>query len=241
MLVGEGERYVRVAFQDEEELERVVVGNLGLLVGPAVVFLPKAKLGGLGPPATVPDGIVIDLAAKAWYLLAVERASYGLWEQIAPRVAKQVTAQTREGARHQLLNLALDEVARGGGLKPVLQALELDERSIHWTLHAILRQPPGVALPIDEIPPDLDDWARTLKTPVKLWRLDKYAESRTGRILYALPDEGVPPPEPAALPALRVAELPAPAVILAAPPEPAPRVEEPPEPEFLHRARWGYP
>ena len=229
MLLGDGKRYVRVAFENEEELERVVVSNLGVLFGAAAVLLPKARLNGLGPPATVPDGIVIDLASKTWYILAVELASYGLWEQIAPRVAKQATAQAREEARHQILNLALDEVARSGSLKPVLKALELDERSMHWTLHEILQRPPGVALPIDEIPPDLDEWARTLKTTVRIWRLDKYGETQTGRILYALPDEAAGASEPEA----RVAEAPEPALSEVPSPRPAPMVEEIPKPMTL--------
>ena len=257
MLVGDGERYVRVAFQNEAELEQVAVSALPLRFGPAAVFLPKAKLGALGSNGTVPDGVVIDLAARAWYLLAVERARYGLWEDIAPRVARQVAAQAREETRHQLLNLALDEIAQSGSLKHALQELEIDERRVHWTLHGILREPPRVALSIDEIPPDLDAWTRTLNTTVQVWRLDKYAESRTGRVLYALPDEGVPPPDasrsagvireaeflqvPPPEPAVRVKEISEPAFLPGPKLDASGGAEERPEPELLQQARWGYP
>ena len=48
MLVGDGERYVRTVFKNKDELEQVVVSNLGLLFGPAAVFLPKAKIRTIG-------------------------------------------------------------------------------------------------------------------------------------------------------------------------------------------------
>jgi hypothetical protein len=56
----------------------------------------------------------------------------------------------------------------------------------------ILSKPPIIAIPIDEVPPDLLEWASTLKTSVKIWQIEKYIGDEDGSVLYMLPEDATP-------------------------------------------------
>ena len=74
MLISDKSRYVRVAFDNEAEIEDVVLDNAGLLFGPHAIILKQARITTVGGRATVPDGIAIDLQEEEWYLIEAERA-----------------------------------------------------------------------------------------------------------------------------------------------------------------------
>lgn len=72
-----------------------------------------------------------------------------------------------------------------------LEELGIKLIDIHGKLNTILRKKPVVALPIDDIPADLDQWAQTLTYTVKLWKVEKYIDAE-GSILYTMPDDAIP-------------------------------------------------
>jgi hypothetical protein len=108
MLVGPKYRFTKVAFENEAEIEKVVNDNSELLFGAYSIFLPKAKITTIGGKGTIPDGIVIDLESKEWYVVEAERASHGTWEHIAPQVSKQLTGVLKQGNLDRMLGLAMD-------------------------------------------------------------------------------------------------------------------------------------
>ncbi len=63
---------------------------------------------------------------------------------------------------------------------------------IHGKLQVILAKPPTIAIPIDGIPPDLQSWVKTLKSPVKIWLIEKYQSLDGKTVFYSIPDENVP-------------------------------------------------
>lgn len=66
--------FIKDAFVDETEIETVVIENADYIFGPASIFLPKALIRTTGGVGTIPDGFVIDLAAKKWYIVEAELA-----------------------------------------------------------------------------------------------------------------------------------------------------------------------
>ena len=193
MLVGNKHRYTKIAFNNEAEIESAVYANNELLFGPYAVFLPKTKITTLGGKGTIPDGIVIDLGTKAWYLVEIERGSHGTWEHIAPQVSKQITAILKAKNLEHILSLTLDQLKKDDGLKgTIIEELHINEISIHGTISEILKKLPIVAIPIDDIPSDLTEWARTLKHEVKIWKIEKFSREDGNDILYSFPDEQVP-------------------------------------------------
>jgi len=192
MLIGQSQKFLRIAFDDEAEIEKVVADNNELLFGASTVFLQQQRINTVGGKATLPDAIVIDLENNQWYIVEVERAAHGTWEHIAPQVSKQLAAIANEDTRDLLLKLALEEVSSNETLKEALKELGIEEISVHGRIDDILKKRPIVAIPIDEIPPDLTDWTATLKHQVKIWLVEKYSETSTGQVLYSMPDEFAP-------------------------------------------------
>ena len=61
---------------------------------------------------------------------------------------------------------------------------------IRRVLTEILRSSPIVAIPIDNISRDLEQWARTLKNDVRLWVVKKYVQFGDASVVaYSIPEE----------------------------------------------------
>jgi hypothetical protein len=193
MLIGSKYKYTKVAFENESEIEEVVNDNSELLFGSYAIFLPKSKIATVGGKGTIPDGIVIDLESKEWYVVETERASHGTWEHIAPQVSKQLTAVLKQENLDRMLGLALEQLKSNEALRyTIVDELRIPEIGLHGRISDILKKPPIVAIPIDEVPADLMEWARTLKHVVKVWQIEKFSRVDGSDILYSFPDEALP-------------------------------------------------
>ncbi len=74
-----------------------------------------------------------------------------------------------------------------------LRIMDINQLDIHGKLQSILRRSPIVAIPIDAIPRDLTEWARTLRKTVRIWVIEKFvSDSDSSRVLNSIPDETVP-------------------------------------------------
>ncbi|MEP7344676.1 MAG: hypothetical protein ABI877_05400 [Gemmatimonadaceae bacterium] len=81
-----------------------------------------------------------------------------------------------------ILRLALEAVSNDAELKDVFRDIGIAELGIHGHLERILRKAPTIAIPIDGIPRDLQDWIVTLRTNVKLWVIDKFVSTTTNKM-----------------------------------------------------------
>ncbi len=143
--------------------------------------------------AQYPKHIVVEFETGNWYLVEAERAIHGTWEHIAPQISRQLTAILNPQTLNNLISLSLEVLQQHSLLREALsQELSLEEISFHGRISDILRKSPIVAIPIDEIPDDLEEWANTLKHVVKIWRISKYVCPSTDDILYSFPEDLAP-------------------------------------------------
>jgi hypothetical protein len=193
MLINDHEQFNRVPFTDEAEIEEVVRKYSTSLFGPHIIYLPQRKVSTLGGTGTVPDAIVIDLKAEEWYLVEAERGCHGTWQHIAPQVSKQLAALSSPAMKDSLLKLTVNQIGQNPALKQVFAELGIPDIEVHGKLQAILVKPATIAIPIDEVPIDLNDWLVTLRNSAKVWTLGKYVSaSDPKQVLYSLPDETLP-------------------------------------------------
>lgn len=193
MLIGANCKYTKVAFKNESEIEELVTKNAELLFGAYAVFLPKSKISTIGGAGTIPDGIVIDLESKEWYVVEVERACHGTWEHIAPQVSKQLTAILKKVTLDKIADLAIVQLKNSDSLKnAIVSELKIREMEIHGQINDILKKQPIVAIPIDEVPVDLTEWAKTLKNVVKVWKIEKLSRVDGDDVIYSFPDDAIP-------------------------------------------------
>lgn len=193
MLVGQSESYLRAPFAGEAEIERVVQTYAEQLFGSSIIYLPQTRISTIGGRGTVPDAIVIDVETGEWYIVEAERAVHGTWEHIAPQVSRQLAAVAAPQTAEVIVQLALDHLRTSSEAREMFREVGVSELEAHGRLQSILRRPPTIAIPIDAIPKDLSEWARTLRNNVKIWVIEKYVSaSDAARVLYSLPDENLP-------------------------------------------------
>lgn len=193
MLINNSKQYARAPFRDEAEIEGVVQRFAEQLFGSGIIYLPQARIQTNSGRGTVPDAIVIDIEAGEWYIVEAERAIHGTWEHIAPQISRQMAAVLSSETLASVLRLALDAVSADVEIREIFRDIGINELGIHGHIERILRRPPTIAIPIDGIPRDLQDWIVTLRTNVKLWVIDKFVSTTDDQdILYLIPDENRP-------------------------------------------------
>lgn len=187
IFTNNGVVYSRIEFRSEEEVENVVIDNFKLLFGDYSILLPKRLIATSGGKGTIPDGIIINFEEELWYILEVERGIHGTWEHIAPQVVKQITAMQNRETKNKIVDNCINEIKQKSGFTDLLAEIDIQAIGIHGRLNRILKKEPIVALPIDMIPNDLEEWAKSLRVPVKIWLVEKYSNLQ-GNILYHIPD-----------------------------------------------------
>lgn len=190
MLVLGERKFIQETFSSEEEIERVVTNNSEYIFGPSSIYFPKALIKTIDGVGTIPDGFVIDLSARQWYIVEAELARHNVWSHIAPQVAKQITAAHNGKSRKLISRFIVNTVKDDKVSLDKFRSEEIDTINIHQVVSEILEKAPIIGMPIDTISEDLKEWATTLKSEVKLWVIRKYVEfGKPANVLYEFPEE----------------------------------------------------
>lgn len=193
MLIYNSKRFVVTPFSSEKELEDVVSEHFEDIFGPASIYLPKRLIKTKDGFGTIPDGVVIDLAARKWYIIEAELSIHSIWSHIAPQVSKQILASSQRASKQLLIDLAVEQARTDQDVMAKFDDEGIAQIDVRSVLDKILDADPIVGIPIDSISADLRDWAQTLKYRVNLWIVRKLAELGTpSNIIYEVPEEFQP-------------------------------------------------
>lgn len=193
MIILDDQKFIKTNFDNEDELEQVIINNFEYLFGPNSIYLPKKLIKTQEGFGTIPDGFVIDLAMKKWYIVEAELLIHNVWHHIAPQISKQIIAAQNILSKKIIIELTISQYQIDNTIKDKFFELGIKEINIRKVLDEILDSPPIIGLPIDSISLDLKEWARTLKNKVKLWQINKFTELTNSEvILYEFPEEFKP-------------------------------------------------
>lgn len=192
MLISSDQKYNIIEFNDENEIEEVVKGNYKYFFGSTAIYLPQTKLTTRGKVGTIPDAIVVDIESEEWFIVEVERSIHGTWNHIAPQISKQLTSISNPNTIEVILSNLIDLIRQEEEIEEIFVELDIDKMDIRMKLEYILKKEPKIAIPIDSIPKDLQEWAETLKTQVVIWTISKYISLDESEVIYKLPDELTP-------------------------------------------------
>ncbi len=193
MLILQETKYIKSPFINEDELEQVVISNFEYLFGPTSIYLPKKLIKTGDGTGTIPDGFVIDLGEKKWYLVEAELLHHNVWHHIAPQISKQIIACLQPLSKKTIEDLAVEQYQNDDTTKEKFNEQGIKEINVRKALAEILEFEPQIGIPIDAISGDLKEWARTLKYNVKLWRITKYVEfNNPESIIFEFPEEFKP-------------------------------------------------
>jgi hypothetical protein len=193
MLIFKDTKFIKSPFDNEAELEQVIVDNYEYLFGPTSFYLPKAKIKTADGVGTIPDGFAIDIGLKKWYLVEAELMHHSVWNHIAPQVTKQILASQQSITKRILIDLAVHQYQTDNYTKEKFEDLNIAAINVRQVVGDILETDPIIGVPIDGITNDLRDWARTLKYKVKLWVVCKFVEfNKPTNIVFEFPEEFKP-------------------------------------------------
>ncbi len=190
MLVIDERKFVLTKFDSEDELERVVIANAEYIFGPSSIYFPKSLIRTSDGAGTIPDGYVIDLDGRRWYIVEAEVSQHSVWNHIAPQVAKQIIAANNPVTKQQLIEIAIDRVRDDENLQDKFSEQGIEPIDFRRVLGEILATKPIIGMPIDAVKNDLREWAATLKVDVRLWIVQKYVEfNNPDNVAYEIPEE----------------------------------------------------
>lgn len=193
MIIIDDKKFVSAPFDNEEELEQVVINNAEYIFGPDTIMLPKSLIRSADGFGTIPDGYAIDFASRKWFIVEAELGCHSVWGHIAPQVSKQIVAAQQPSSRRLLLEAVIGRIREDISLKERIEELGIHEIDIRQVLTEIIESQPIVGIPIDHVSADLRDWAKTLRNEVKLWIVRKLVDFQdSGCVLYEIPDEFKP-------------------------------------------------
>jgi len=193
MLIFKDAKFIKSPFENEPELEKVVIQNYEYLFGPNSFYLPKVKIKTADGVGTIPDGFAIDIAQRKWYMVEAELAHHSIWNHIAPQILKQILAAQQAVNKRMIIDLAVERYRNDLSIKEKFDELNIPEINVRQVLGDILDTAPVIGVPIDGVTNDLRDWARNQKYKVKLWLINKFVQfNNPHNIVFELPEEFKP-------------------------------------------------
>ena len=190
MIIQGNKKLIEAEFDNEQEIEDVVIENSEYFFGSSSIFLPKKLIKTRDEFGTIPDGFAIDLASRTWYVVEVELVHHSVWNHIAPQVAKQMIAVATPESRQILEEVIIQMIDEHEDVKEKFKEEGIKEIDIRKVLDEILRKSPVIGMPINRISQDLKDWAGTLRNDVRLWLVRKFIEFGVPEnVAYEIPEE----------------------------------------------------
>ena len=159
-IVLDGVRYLRHDYVNEAELEDRFWSHAKHIFGPDVVILPRAKIRTSGDVAAIPDGFVVDVKNRVWFIVEVELARHDLFNHIVPQVSKFASAARNSATRSWLTDLFYRALKD----EPPVASRARDGSSIdlHKLASDLVETKPVLVIAIDERTQVLADVVREL-------------------------------------------------------------------------------
>lgn len=180
ILLKDGVKYLPYKYQDEEELEQMVVEHSEILFGKDVLFFPKQKIkthSGLG---TIPDGFLLLLEEKKWYIVEVELSSHPLYEHIVVQISKFNSAIKNPNSRKNLVKAFYKEIQEKANPQLRYKFESRGIRELHKFLSDIVDEDPEIIIVIDEKTEELEEVCGNLPLPTTILEFKTYFREKVG-------------------------------------------------------------
>jgi hypothetical protein len=138
MIIIADKKFVAAAFDNEEEIERVVLENAEYIFGADSIMLPKSLISSADGFEIIPDGFAIDFSARRWFIVEAELGSHSVWGHIAPQVSKQIVAAQQPTSRKLLIEIVINRIREDGALRDRIDELGIPEIDIRQVLTEII-------------------------------------------------------------------------------------------------------
>lgn len=179
ILLKDGIRYLPYKYKDEDELERLLVEHSEIIFGADSVTFSKRKIKARSGIATIPDGFVLLINEKKWYILEVELASHPLYEHIVVQISKFNSAIKNQNTRKKLIDVFYDEIENNIQIKYKLE-LNMIKKELYKFLSDTINKDPEVIIVMDEQSKELDEVCESLPFRTTVLKFETYHREKIG-------------------------------------------------------------
>jgi len=143
-------RYLPYDYQSEQELENFVVEHYEEIFGENTLFFEKKKLRTPSGIGSIPDGFVLDLKKKKWYIVEVELAAHSVFNHITSQLYKfSVSIKTKPANREKLRERFYDAIRDSIKMEFKMDIAGITKER-HKYVSDVVKTEPGIVVVIDE-------------------------------------------------------------------------------------------
>jgi predicted transport protein len=175
----DGVKYLPYQYKDENQLEMLVKKHAHLIFGENSLFFERQKLKSVSDLTAIPDGFVLDLALRKWYIVEVELAKHPLYEHIVTQITKFKSTIQNPSIRQKLVNVFYDKIKEDPLLKSKIESSGIKKEQ-HKFLTDLISNEPEIIIIIDERTEDLADVCNTLSLSIKIFEFKTYCRQNVG-------------------------------------------------------------
>lgn len=148
-LLKDGIKYFPYKYKNEDEIERMFIEHTEDIFGENSIFLAKHKIKTNSGIGTVPDGFLLLIEDKKWYVIEMELAEHPLHEHIVVQISKFNSAIKNPINRNKLVELFYEEINNNMQLKYEFEYKGITE-DLHKFLSDVINIDPEIIIVIDE-------------------------------------------------------------------------------------------
>jgi len=179
ILLKDGIKYLPYKYKDEDELERMVMEHSESIFGADSVLFPKRKIQARSGIASIPDGFILLINDKQWYILEVELASHSLFEHIVVQLNKFNSAIKNPSTRKKLIDAFYYEVENDIQTKYKFEFNKV-MKELYKFLSDTINKDPEVTVVVNERTSQLDEVCQSLPFRTNVLVLETYYRDKIG-------------------------------------------------------------
>lgn len=176
ILVVDGITYRLSVPEDERQLEEMVKDQSKKIFGEdAEYFDLKKKITSESGISSIPDGYVIDLSRRVWYVVEVELHKHPLHEHITSQINKFYVGIKNLSAQRELVNVLYKEIV-GNKIRKDTVERKIGSTEIKGFLYDLINNDPQIVVIIEEMGKKVEEACSGLKAEPAIIEFKTFAQ-----------------------------------------------------------------
>ena len=142
-------RYLPYNYQSEQELENFVVEHHEEIFGENTLFFEKKKLRTPSGIGSIPDGFVLDLKKKKWYIVEVELAAHSVFNHITSQLFKFSVSISKRSTSREKLHESFFEAIKDDPKMRFKMTMAGITKELHKFVFDVVKMEPEIIIIID--------------------------------------------------------------------------------------------
>ncbi|MEM4057362.1 MAG: hypothetical protein QXZ12_01360 [Thermoplasmata archaeon] len=143
-------KYFLYTYKDEHELEELVKENYKDIFGENCIWFEKKKeiTSAMGI-SSIPDGFVISIEDKKWYVVEVELSSHDVYKHISIQISSFQTAIKNDSTKNKLIEFFNEEIKKDSQKQHILEINNIVKEQYKF-IQDIVKNDPEIIVIIDD-------------------------------------------------------------------------------------------